>query len=100
MTVQRMVELLEIEHECMLRGSRCECDRDCAKCNLVQDDMELHEMYTNVIEMVRKQIPMKPKSKVRHGENGQIQHWCKACMSMLHGKQKYCSNCGQKVGLE
>ena len=98
MTVQRMVEQFEIEHECMLRGSHGDCDRKCEDCELVQDDVELHEMYTNVIEMVRKQIPMKPKSKVRHGENGQIQHWCKACMSMLHGKPKYCSNCGQKVG--
>ena len=51
-----------------------------------------------LIEALQKQmIPMKPKSKVRHGENGQIQHWCKACMDMLHGKPKYCSNCGQKV---
>ena len=49
MTIQRMIELLEIEHECMLRGAHDDCDRDCANCELVQDDGELHEMYTNVI---------------------------------------------------
>lgn len=96
MTEQRMAELLEIEHECMLRGSHGDCDRDCANCELVQDDGELHEMYTNVIEMVRKQIPMKPKSKARHGAYPQIQHWCATCGTLLHGKQKYCPECGQK----
>lgn len=96
MTEQRMVLLLEIEHECMLRASHGDCDRKCEDCELVQDDDELHEMYTDVIWIVKKQIPMKPKSKVRRGENGQIQHWCKACMSMLHGKPKYCPECGQK----
>lgn len=55
MTIQRMVELLEIEHECMLRGSHDDCDRDCANCELVQDDMELHEMYTSVISMLKEQ---------------------------------------------
>lgn len=49
MTITRMIELLEIEHECMLRGSHDDCDRNCADCELVQDDGELHEMYTNVI---------------------------------------------------
>ena len=55
MTIQRMIELLEIEHECMLRGAHDDCDRNCADCELVQDDVELHEMYTNVIYMLKKQ---------------------------------------------
>lgn len=53
MTLERMIELLEIEHECMLRGSHDDCDRDCFNCNLVQDDGELHEMYTNVIVLLK-----------------------------------------------
>ena len=96
MTVQRMAELLEIDHGCMLRGTRGERDRDCANCELVQDSRELDEMYTNVIEMVRKQIPMKTKSKSRHGAYPQIQHWCASCGTLLHGKPKYCPACGQK----
>ena len=56
MTTERMVELLEIEHECMLRASHDDCERNCADCDLVQDDDELHEMYTNVIALVKKQI--------------------------------------------
>ena len=53
MTTERMIELLEIEHECMLRGAHNECDRNCADCELVQDDDELHEMYTNVIALMK-----------------------------------------------
>ena len=52
MTISRMVELLEIEHKCMLRNSHGDCDRDCDGCDLVQDDGELHEMYTDVIALL------------------------------------------------
>ena len=55
MTKQRIIELLEIEHECMLRGAHDECDRNCAECELVQDDNELHEMYTDVIALLKEQ---------------------------------------------
>ena len=60
MTTERMIELLEIEHECMLRGAHNDCDRNCADCELVQDDDELHEMYTNVIALMkeRRWIPV------------------------------------------
>lgn len=53
MTIQRMIELLEIEHECMLRGAHDACDRNCADCELVQDDGELHEMYASVIALLK-----------------------------------------------
>jgi len=55
MTIQRMIELLEIEHECMLRGSHNDCNRNCADCELVQDDGDLHEMYTDVIALLKEQ---------------------------------------------
>jgi len=55
MTIHRMVELLEIEHECMLRGAHDDCNRNCADCELVQDDGDLHEMYTNVIALLKEQ---------------------------------------------
>lgn len=41
--------------------------------------------------------PIKPRSKSRHGANGQVQHFCGRCNSMLYGKPKYCSECGQPV---
>lgn len=57
MTKQRMIELIEIEHECMLRKSHDVCDGNCCVCELVQDDYELHEMYINVISILKAQEP-------------------------------------------
>ena len=57
MTIERMAELLEIEHRCMLRKSHDECNSDCGHCDLVQDDSELHEMYNDVIALLKAQIP-------------------------------------------
>ena len=48
-----MVELLEIENECVLRNAHNDCDRQCQNCDLVQDDGDLHEMYMNVIEILK-----------------------------------------------
>lgn len=46
----RALELMKIEKECIRRNaSPFECDRNCAKCDLVQDDAELTEAYEYVI---------------------------------------------------
>lgn len=60
MTKERMIELIEIEHECMRRGAHSECDRDCANCELVQDDRDLDEMYTGVIAILKNQEAVVP----------------------------------------
>ena len=57
MTVDRMIELMEIEHACMLRKSGSMCDSRCEACDLVQDDSELEEMYTNVIDLLKEEKP-------------------------------------------
>ena len=61
---------------------------------------DIERWAKDAIALLKEQEPIKPKSKVRHGENGQIQHWCGNCMAMLHGKPKYCSNCGRQVKWE
>jgi len=55
MTRQRMVELLEIEMECVRRNGCGECNRACHICDLLQDDTELHEMYEEVIALMKAQ---------------------------------------------
>ena len=55
MTVERMIELLEIEKECVLRNASGKCNRYCAGCDLLQDDTELHEMYTEAIALLKAQ---------------------------------------------
>lgn len=57
MTNERIIELLEIEKECVLRNCCGECNRACHICELVQDDTELHEMYTEVIALLKAQEP-------------------------------------------
>lgn len=48
-------------------------------------------------KLLKEQEAVKPKSKVRHGVNAQIQHFCGNCNTMLHGKPKFCSECGKGV---
>ena len=60
-------------------------------------DAEDHEMLKAILALLKEQEAVKPKSKVRHGANAQIQHFCGNCNSMLHGKPKYCSECGKMV---
>lgn len=82
---------------------------------LVRDALELLTEQNNVIEkaismldiikdkineLQKEQEAVKPKSKVRHGANAQIQHFCGNCNSMLHGKPKFCSECGRSVKWE
>ena len=57
MTVERMIELLEIEKECVLRNASGECNRYCAGCDLLQDDTELHEMYTEAMALLKAHEP-------------------------------------------
>ena len=52
MTIDRIVELLKIEQECVTRGATC--SRDCAVCDLVQNDKELIEMYTEAIKYMER----------------------------------------------
>ena len=55
------------------------------------------DIANDAIVLLKEQEAVKPKSKVRHGANAQIQHYCGNCNAMLHGKPKYCSECGKKV---
>ena len=91
MTTDRMIELLEIEHECMLRGSHDDCDRNCADCELVQDDDELHEMYTNVIALLKEQ-----EAKCCITDMGA---YCPSCGKDLYldDNPHFCGVCGQAV---
>lgn len=94
MTVERMVELLEIEKECVLRNASGECNRYCAGCDLLQDDTELHEMYTEAIALLKAQEAIKPIER-----NGF--YYCGACRyAFTVHRQKYCTECGRAVKWE
>ena len=50
MKIDRVLELLKIERECVTRQSPCNeksklCDRNCGECDIAQNDLEIIEMY-------------------------------------------------------
>lgn len=59
---ERMLKLLKIEQKCVKRASGLDatfdgiCNRDCAQCDLVQEETELLQMYENVIKLVEQKI--------------------------------------------
>lgn len=100
MTYERMIELLQVEHECVLRKSHGDCDSQCDACDLVQDDGEPHEMYSNVIGLLKAQEP-KPvhvNAKLCHRKIGE----CPSCGKPINSDDypNYCSKCGQAVKWE
>ena len=110
MAIERMIELLEIEHECMLRGAHDDCDRKCADCELVQEDDELHEMYTNVVWLLKEQyekkgqwIPIESPTGVEAfgvKEMTVMNVRCSVCGSeedVSFTGYKYCPRCGAKM---
>ena len=60
MTIQRMIELLELEHECFEWGSHENCET-CEECEYKKVRGELNEMYTSVIALLKDQEAVKPK---------------------------------------
>lgn len=61
------------------------------------EDGCIQAITKDALSLLKEQEAVKPKSKVRHGANAQIQHFCGNCNSMLHGKPKFCSECGRPV---
>lgn len=51
MTIERALALMRIELKCVERNQNG-CDRDCAKCELVQDTQELITAYKRVINYI------------------------------------------------
>lgn len=92
MTLHRMVELLEIEMECVRRNGCGECNRACHICDLLQDDTELHEMYAEVIARMKAQEPVEPVYELGITRCGQ-------CNNEIdkYGGDNYCPNCGRAV---
>lgn len=101
MTVERMIELLKIEKECVLRNASGECNRYCAGCDLLQDDTELHEMYTEVIALLKVQEPVKPYAMYSE-HMGTKWLVCGACNEPMNKTKdetwaNFCPNCGRAV---
>ena len=76
--LEKVIKGLQIERECVSR----DCDRDCGKCDLVQDRDWLLSVYDDAIALLKEQDAVRP---VLDEQTGRI--WL-------------CGNCGSYVGFE
>lgn len=76
----------------MLRGAHDDCDRKCADCELVQEDDELHEMYTNVIWL------LKERYEAVEPRVSSVEQRCGHCNKVIEmdGWQS-CPWCGKRI---
>ena len=105
MAPERVLELLKIEHSCMLRKSHGDCDSECGLCNLAHDDHELHEMYTSAMNYIRLHIPVQiadikePGKPMGRWRNNAWTGKCPNCKRKISGRTftRYCKHCGKAV---
>lgn len=103
---ENVIKGLQIERECVSR----DCDRDCGKCDLVQDRDWLLSVYDDAITLLEKQEPREPHyTKLEYTVNGMpvaINHpECPRCYdnglvlwdAEIEKGAAYCKRCGQAV---
>ncbi len=92
MQTKRMLELLKIERKCVQRNIDGQCNRDCAKCDLVQPDSEVIEMYTEAIDRLSPK-PVAALSCINNLKYGN----CPRCGKMRcnYDYPHFCGHCGQ-----
>lgn len=122
MTENEAKAFLEIEKQCINRN----CDRNCAKCDIVQKVEDLNSAYDTAIKAleevqqyraigtpeecraaVEKQTARKGmREKIKKGYNrGTHHYYCPVCYEKGDLRNKYnvglyCSDCGQKLDWE
>ena len=105
MTHNRMIELLKTELLCVKKNVYNACDRDCEHCDLVQDAEEIIKMYSRVIDLVKKHIPLEPRvgrKEIHCASYDEYENlvYCPKCGFQLLTKVNYCPKCGQAVKCE
>lgn len=56
MRMERAIEILENEMECVKRNDMGNCDRDCTQCDLLLDTNEILMAYKMVIDDIKNTI--------------------------------------------
>ncbi|MBR3739477.1 MAG: hypothetical protein IKN04_03345 [Clostridia bacterium] len=99
MNLERVIELLSIEKECVSRN----CDRNCEVCDLSQDRSELLKAYKIAIQELKYRL----SKKITHEATRSNCPTCPSCGNIagdeimligrtkLHVQTKYCHFCGQ-----
>ena len=96
---EEIIRGLQIERECVSR----DCDRNCAKCDLVQDRDWLLLVYDGAIELLEEQEPMQVKTDMY---GNAYCPWCSTGRTIemgahrLHLGTQFCPYCGKAVKWE
>lgn len=53
MGIEKIIEILNIEKECVKRNINKDCNRDCSSCDLVLEDEEILTAYTLAISILK-----------------------------------------------
>jgi hypothetical protein len=98
---EKVIKGLTIERECVSRN----CDRDCSKCDLVQDREWLLSVYDDALELLKEQESEWLEDSDPGQEYGTT--WaCRKCMHSIHkpfiwnpyeNGYKYCPHCGAEM---
>lgn len=89
---EKVIKGLQIERECVSRN----CDRDCGKCDLVQDRDWLLSVYDDALALLKEQEPVKPKYTPKS-----LYSWeCGVCTEPFDRIANYCPKCGKAVKWE
>ena len=94
-----VIKGLEIERECVSR----DCDRDCGKCDLVQDRDWLLSVYDGALKLLKEQ-EAKLVLDIADSIEGIVVGKCPRCDRTIVSKQsdptRFCKYCGQAVRFE
>ena len=99
LSVKEAIKIIQTEKSCVIRNINNQCDRDCAKCDLLKPDEDILASYDIAIDAMDKQVSI-PTEEVRTAMNRFLEYCpkCDAKISNYVGIQpKYCGNCGQKL---
>lgn len=84
---EKVIKGLQIERECVSR----DCDRDCGKCDLVQDRDWLLSVYDGAIAMLKEQEAVKPRVST-------VEQRCGNCNKVIEmDGWKACPWCGKPI---
>ena len=98
---KNVIKGLQIERECVSR----DCDRDCGKCDLVQDRDWLLSVYDDAITLLKEQEPVESMLDVDEWRCGNCSHKLEHQVmlgdnALFHEQYNYCPDCGRKVKWE
>lgn len=88
--IEKVIKGLQIERECVSRN----CNRDCGRCDLVQDRDWLLSVYDDALELLKEQeaVPVIQR-EIMH-----MLFWCcGSCGVPITDGDKFCRMCGKEV---